>query len=1624
MKQIKYILISLVLFILIGCGTNTGTTTLTESDIGTGYYIDSAIEGVSYHCGSQKGTTDKEGKFKYQMKQKCTFSINDIILREVEADELFDGVQIFEDNVTVAQFLQSLDNDANATNGIKITIKTIEVLKAQGISKLPKHDDELKDIIEKIRVNNSDYNGSFITIIEVNIHLEKTKTKIKKDKDDDKEKQDVKDNDDDKVTEITYTLSTITDVAVSSSVQTVIDELNKIKIELDGVQTYDGNKLKQEYDKIKKRFDDVKKLLDDVKQSIDNSSSDKNSLKKEVDALKKLMDDLKKVIDGYKKGDDNSVEAIDDIKSLIDGVVGGMSNEEDEIEENNKYSISGYVTSDKINNMEISLYSDNDKFSVNIDGDGKYIFSLSEPEYLTLVNKQFSYIEAITSNNKKLRGLILGLNKVNNEYSGRDTYITYYSEALFRIKDALGLDLKTTKILYKDFLQSYKNGVYELNNNSYTFAFRDIIEELADNIKEHIINNQQLISHYEIINKIKELNRLKVTNFNKSKKYSFPLLSQEKNTTVLIIITFKDSNVTDDFTANMQVSVKENSSLYDKAILTKINFSDSKVILKSTNIKTFSINKKLNEVLYNDEYKEVIKNGDNSQIIKNNKIKLLLNNNINTTLNQKIYRKIVGNDSLTDIYYDTSNKPLVKLVFDTSKLNNGESHELYLNVEIYDESWSNSNIDSNIITLTSSQDTYYFDFTSLMDKFNGEDKHFPIKITLKESQDYLDGTITLDKTYGFIDWNNDYKDATIAQLTLKDTLQGTNTKEYGDNVFNNSKGDELKHINTTPTHRIIDFDKIVEKNILFGDSSNKPWKDTNYTINEKNKLQDNDTRVPLLLIHGWQGDDGMTYPSKLLRYENSEFKYWHNFISYYLATPEIYTKYKLYTYHYPSYKHITYNARMLQTVLQKVNTSSILGKGFTEDGMVIIGHSMGGLVARSFIEEHDGLGNNAERLIKLITLDTPHHGSPSSISNYVRTQLGDMWSKDLDTAGAVDLLWDNYDEKYLKGDIHFDETVEDINDNDSRRSRMNELDKYSGKFDDYYGNNLMNPYLKKLNEPYKNKLNTFAKDKYIIYTAITPYMMSDNKLKNPINNNNIMLLNTQFINNIGYASGGAEPACSSLLSFQTDVDNITRFTTSMSNLEYVPPFKKFIIIENEGNEFNRDIPYRIFWDYDHETIMNGQIPKGDSDEYIDEPKTISTEIENTNFSDLIDGFGVGTARDEYIEFATDYLFYNINTREVDENSDFITDSLQNPLKYEPVFLLLRKDLLDAIDEPITDNINIDPIDPTNNNYFFMVTQGFAINAYQPALQSNVNVYSYSQTDQDQYWILQDTNNIQRYGTDLCLNAHNPAQGSDVNLYGCDKDDAEQQWEAISDSTESNLIRLQGTSYCLNAHNPSNSSNLNLYTCNFNDPEQNFNRSLIEGFLPIIEGSFPDEMYQSVDTTSTSTNISEPNWDSTYYSHEKDNSGNYLQGYWYRGMAPRRFYDYSKEEFSELDPCSSTGVEALGNCTWYAKSRARELGANNIPYSSWGDASSFDIYATNAGFIVDNNPSVGSIAHANANTSIYGASGHVAVVEQVNNNGTIVISESSYAPCSTNWNFLYQTRTVSVDSFTNYIHVER
>jgi pimeloyl-ACP methyl ester carboxylesterase len=112
------------------------------------------------------------------------------------------------------------------------------------------------------------------------------------------------------------------------------------------------------------------------------------------------------------------------------------------------------------------------------------------------------------------------------------------------------------------------------------------------------------------------------------------------------------------------------------------------------------------------------------------------------------------------------------------------------------------------------------------------------------------------------------------------------------------------------------------------------------------------TKIPLILIHGLHGKPITGF--------------WQNFISYFNSNTSLTSKYKLYQFKYDSDK------ESVNEIGQELEDDIADLSDFTSKNFVIMAHSMGGLVARSYMQEHGG----SDRIIKLITLATPHHGSP------------------------------------------------------------------------------------------------------------------------------------------------------------------------------------------------------------------------------------------------------------------------------------------------------------------------------------------------------------------------------------------------------------------------------------------------------------------------------------------------------------------------------------------------------------------------------------------------------------------------------------------------------------------------
>ncbi len=164
----KKLLLGVTMLALItGCAGGGGGSTATT---GTGYYLDSAVGGVEYQCGTQSGITGSDGNFTFEVGQNCTFKIGDITLRVVDSSDLQNQVKVVEDNIQVAQLLQTLDCDGNASNGITLLPEVIAAIKGALINALPDSEQKLSQIYNTA-AGVPNFNGKIVPQEEAQSHL-------------------------------------------------------------------------------------------------------------------------------------------------------------------------------------------------------------------------------------------------------------------------------------------------------------------------------------------------------------------------------------------------------------------------------------------------------------------------------------------------------------------------------------------------------------------------------------------------------------------------------------------------------------------------------------------------------------------------------------------------------------------------------------------------------------------------------------------------------------------------------------------------------------------------------------------------------------------------------------------------------------------------------------------------------------------------------------------------------------------------------------------------------------------------------------------------------------------------------------------------------------------------------------------------------------------------------------------------------------------------------------------------------------------------------------------------------------------------------------------------------------
>jgi len=172
---------STIALALSSCGSSSSNstspvTTNKSTPTEIGFYVDSKISGISYQCGSQEGVTGEDGEFNYEVGQDCRFFIDHITLREVEASKLSNGVNIIEDNLLVAQLLQSLDDDGNANNGINIKEEVINAIVDKSLLvSLPQNEEEIETLMNKLRqLDIENFYGRLISQEDAQKHLNTT----------------------------------------------------------------------------------------------------------------------------------------------------------------------------------------------------------------------------------------------------------------------------------------------------------------------------------------------------------------------------------------------------------------------------------------------------------------------------------------------------------------------------------------------------------------------------------------------------------------------------------------------------------------------------------------------------------------------------------------------------------------------------------------------------------------------------------------------------------------------------------------------------------------------------------------------------------------------------------------------------------------------------------------------------------------------------------------------------------------------------------------------------------------------------------------------------------------------------------------------------------------------------------------------------------------------------------------------------------------------------------------------------------------------------------------------------------------------------------------------------------
>ncbi len=167
-------------------------------------------------------------------------------------------------------------------------------------------------------------------------------------------------------------------------------------------------------------------------------------------------------------------------------------------------------------------------------------------------------------------------------------------------------------------------------------------------------------------------------------------------------------------------------------------------------------------------------------------------------------------------------------------------------------------------------------------------------------------------------------------------------------------------------------------------------------------------KIPLILVHG-----DNSYKEKKDR--------WDNFLNWVSEHSDFDKKYEIWRFHHDTRKLIGFDG---QSGNAAELGDAIIDQFGLDRPILLLVHSRGGLVTRSYMSKY-GNGSQGDRVLGLVTLATPHHGSPGAVPDWgLETIDGKFRDTDLASIlygatgdavvnvsdiGTMGLAWDNFD---------------------------------------------------------------------------------------------------------------------------------------------------------------------------------------------------------------------------------------------------------------------------------------------------------------------------------------------------------------------------------------------------------------------------------------------------------------------------------------------------------------------------------------------------------------------------------------------------------------------------------------